>query len=287
MNILVTGCNGQLGTELRLQEDNHASHRFYNTDIEELDITDQMAVDAFAAKNEIDGIVNCAAFTAVDKAESSKELCTALNTVAPAYLASAIARRGGWMIHISTDYVFDGTAHLPYQEDATPSPDSVYGSTKLAGELAVTKFCPRSLIIRTAWLYSPFGNNFVKTMMRLGKERKELGVVFDQIGSPTYAFDLAKTILHIIEEGIRPGVYHYSNEGVISWYDFTKAIHRIAGIESCKVSPIHTTDYPTPARRPPFSVLDKSKIKKTYSIEIPYWETSLNDCIERIRNNKE
>ncbi len=287
MNILVTGCNGQLGTELRLQEDNHASHRFYNTDIEELDITDQMAVDAFVAKNEIDGIVNCAAFTAVDKAESSKELCTALNTVAPAYLASAIARRGGWMIHISTDYVFDGTAHLPYQEDATPSPDSVYGSTKLAGELAVTKFCPRSLIIRTAWLYSPFGNNFVKTMMRLGKERKELGVVFDQIGSPTYAFDLAKTILHIIEEGIRPGVYHYSNEGVISWYDFTKAIHRIAGIESCKVSPIHTTDYPTPARRPPFSVLDKSKIKKTYSIEIPYWETSLNDCIERIRNNKE
>ncbi len=287
MNILVTGCNGQLGTELRLQEDNHASHRFYNTDIEELDITDQMAVDAFVAKNEIDGIVNCAAFTAVDKAESSKELCTALNTVAPAYLASAIARRGGWMIHISTDYVFDGTAHLPYQEDATPSPDSVYGSTKLAGELAVTKFCPRSLIIRTAWLYSPFGNNFVKTMMRLGKERKELGVVFDQIGSPTYAFDLAKTILHIIEEGVRPGVYHYSNEGVISWYDFTKAIHRIAGIESCKVSPIHTTDYPTPARRPPFSVLDKSKIKKTYSIEIPYWETSLNDCIERIRNNKE
>ncbi len=287
MNILVTGCNGQLGTELRLQEDNHASHRFYNTDIEELDITDQMAVDAFVAKNEIDGIVNCAAFTAVDKAESSKELCTALNTVAPAYLASAIARRGGWMIHISTDYVFDGTAHLPYQEDATPSPDSVYGSTKLAGELAVTKFCPRSLIIRTAWLYSPFGNNFVKTMMRLGKERKELGVVFDQIGSPTYAFDLAKTILHIIEEGVRPGVYHYSNEGVISWYDFTKTIHRIAGIESCKVSPIHTTDYPTPARRPPFSVLDKSKIKKTYSIEIPYWETSLNDCIERIRNNKE
>ena len=287
MNILVTGCNGQLGTELRLQEDNHASHRFYNTDIEELDITDQMAVDAFVAKNEIDGIVNCAAFTAVDKAESSKELCTALNTVAPAYLASAIARRGGWMIHISTDYVFDGTAHLPYQEDATPSPDSVYGSTKLAGELAVTKFCPRSLIIRTAWLYSPFGNNFVKTMMRLGKERKELGVVFAHIASPTYAFDLAKTILHIIEEGVRPGVYHYSNEGVISWYDFTKAIHRIAGIESCKVSPIHTTDYPTPARRPPFSVLDKSKIKKTYSIEIPYWETSLNDCIERIRNNKE
>ena len=282
MNILVTGCNGQLGTELRLQEDNHASHRFYNTDIEELDITDQMAVDAFVAKNEIDGIVNCAAFTAVDKAESSKELCTALNTVAPAYLASAIARRGGWMIHISTDYVFDGTAHLPYQEDATPSPDSVYGSTKLAGELAVTKFCPRSLIIRTAWLYSPFGNNFVKTMMRLGKERKELGVVFDQIGTPTLAADLASIIYVAIDKGILPGIYHYSNEGVCSWYDFALAIHRLAGITTCHVRPLHTDEYPAKAPRPHYSVLDKTKIKQTYGISIPHWEESLAACINKL-----
>ncbi|MBR4388461.1 MAG: dTDP-4-dehydrorhamnose reductase [Prevotella sp.] len=282
MNILITGCNGQLGSELRLLEPTYTEHSFFNTDIEELDITNQMAVDAFVAKNHIEGIVNCAAFTAVDKAENSKEICTALNTVAPAYLASAIERRGGWMIHISTDYVFDGTAHIPYQEDATPSPDSVYGSTKLAGELAVSKFCQRSLIIRTAWLYSPFGNNFVKTMIRLGKERSELGVVFDQIGTPTYAHDLAGAILHIVEAGIKPGVYHYSNEGVISWYDFTKAIHRVAGIDSCKVTPIHTTDYPTPAHRPPYSVLDKSKIKEVYGMDIPYWEESLADCIGRL-----
>lgn len=282
MNILVTGCNGQLGTELRLLEPLHDQHCFFNTDIEELDITNQMAVDSYVAKHQIDGIINCAAFTAVDKAESSKELCTALNTVAPAYLASAIERRGGWMIHISTDYVFDGTSHVPYQEEATPSPDSVYGSTKLAGELAVTKFCQRSIVIRTAWLYSPFGNNFVKTMIRLGRERKELGVVFDQIGTPTYAHDLAQVILHIVESDIRPGVYHYSNEGVISWYDFAKAIHRLAGIEDCTVKPIHTSDYPTPAHRPPFSVLDKSKIKAVYSVDIPYWEDSLKKCIERL-----
>lgn len=282
MNILVTGCNGQLGTELRLLEPLHDQHCFFNTDIEELDITNQMAVDSYVAKHQIDGIINCAAFTAVDKAESSKELCTALNTVAPAYLASAIERRGGWMIHISTDYVFDGTSHVPYQEEATPSPDSVYGSTKLAGELAVTKFCQRSIVIRTAWLYSPFGNNFVKTMIRLGRERKELGVVFDQIGTPTYAHDLAQVILHIVECDIRPGVYHYSNEGVISWYDFAKAIHRLAGIEDCTVKPIHTSDYPTPAHRPPFSVLDKSKIKAVYRVDIPYWEDSLKKCIERL-----
>ena len=282
MNILVTGCKGQLGSELRLLEASHGNHCYFNTDVEELDITNQMAVDAFVAKQHIDGIVNCAAFTAVDKAETDKELCTALNTVAPAYLASAIERRGGWMIHISTDYVFDGTSHVPYQEDATPSPDSVYGSTKLAGELAVSKFCQRSVIIRTAWLYSPFGNNFVKTMIRLGKERQELGVVFDQIGTPTYAHDLANAILHIVESGIQPGVYHYSNEGVISWYDFTKAIHRIAKIDNCKVKPIHTADYPTPAHRPPYSVLDKSKIKDVYGLEIPYWEESLKDCIRRI-----
>lgn len=282
MNILVTGCNGQLGTELRLLEPLHDQHCFFNTDIEELDITNQMAVDSYVAKHQIDGIVNCAAFTAVDKAESSKELCTALNTVAPAYLASAVERRSGWMIHISTDYVFDGTSHVPYQEEATPSPDSVYGSTKLAGELAVTKFCQRSIVIRTAWLYSPFGNNFVKTMIRLGREREELGVVFDQIGTPTYAHDLAQVILHIVENGIQPGVYHYSNEGVISWYDFAKAIHRLAGIEDCTVKPIHTSDYPTPAHRPPFSVLDKSKIKAVYSVDIPYWEDSLKKCIERL-----
>ena len=284
MNILLTGCNGQLGNEIQLLEKDYGQHRFFNTDVAELDITNQLAVADFVGRNEIDGIINCAAYTAVDKAEDNKELCTTLNTVAPAYLAAAVEKRGGWIVQVSTDYVFNGKAHKPYVETDTPSPDSVYGSTKLAGELGVQKFCKRAMVIRTAWLYSTFGNNFVKTMIRLGKEREELGVVFDQIGTPTYAGDLAKAIMTAVEKGIKPGVYHFSNEGVISWYDFTKAIHRIAGITTCKVRPIHTSEYPTPANRPHFSVLDKTKIKETYDMEIPYWEDSLHKCIEKLKD---
>ena len=282
MNILVTGCNGQLGNEIQLLEKENPQHCFFNTDVEELDITDQLAVEQFVAQNKIEGIINCAAYTAVDKAESNKELCTSLNTVAPAYLAAAIDKRNGWMIHISTDYVFDGTKHTPYVEDDTPSPNSVYGNTKLAGELGVRKFCKKAMIIRTAWLYSTFGNNFVKTMIRLGKEKEQLGVIFDQIGTPTYARDLAVVIMTAINKGIKPDVYHFSNEGVISWYDFTKAIHRIAGIDTCHVKPLHTTEYPTPASRPAYSVLDKTKLKNAYGIEIPYWEESLAECIKKL-----
>ena len=283
MNILITGCNGQLGSEIRLLEMQHTQHTFFNTDVQELDITDRLAVERFVTDNAIDGIVNCAAYTAVDKAESDKQLCTALNTEAPAYLAIAIEKRGGWLIQVSTDYVFDGTKHTPYVESDTPCPNSVYGSTKLAGELAVTKFCQRTMIVRTAWLYSTFGNNFVKTMIRLGKEKPELGVIFDQIGTPTYARDLAIAIFAAIEQGVVPGVYHFSNEGVISWYDFTKAIHRIAGINTCHVRPLHTAEYPTPAHRPHYSVLDKTKIKQTYGIEVPYWEESLQECVEALK----
>ena len=282
MNILVTGCNGQLGNEIQLLEKEYPQHTYFNTDVAELDITNQLAVNDFINRHAIDGVINCAAYTAVDKAEGDKELCTTLNTVAPSYLAAAIDKRGGWIIHVSTDYVFDGTHHIPYVETDTPSPDSVYGSTKLAGELGVSKFCKKHMIIRTAWLYSAFGNNFVKTMIRLGNEKAELGVIFDQIGTPTYARDLAVTIMTAVDKGIETGVYHYSNEGVISWYDFTKAIHRIAGIKDCKVRPLHTSEYPTAANRPAYSVLDKTKIKQTYGIEIPYWEDSLKECIERL-----
>lgn len=283
MNILITGCNGQLGNEMQLLEKENPQHKYFNTDVAELDITVQEAIEAFVAGNEIDCIVNCAAYTAVDKAEGNKELCTALNTVAPAYLAAAVEKRGGAMVQVSTDYVFDGTHHTPYVETDTPAPDSVYGSTKLAGELGVQKFCKRTMIVRTAWLYSTFGNNFVKTMIRLGRERQELGVIFDQIGTPTYARDLAVAIMAAINKGIVPGVYHFSNEGVTSWYDFTKAIHRLAGIATCHVRPLHTSEYPTPANRPAYSVLDKTKIKQTYGLEIPYWEESLAECISQLQ----
>ena len=282
MRILITGCNGQLGNEMQLLEKENPQHTYFNTDVAELDITDQTAIETFVNENKIDGIVNCAAYTAVDKAEENEKLCTLLNAEAPAYLAAAIGRRGGWMIQISTDYVFDGTQHTPYSEDADTCPNSVYGKTKLVGELNVQKFCERSMIIRTAWLYSTFGNNFVKTMIRLGKEKPELGVIFDQIGTPTYARDLAVAIFAAINQGVVPGIYHFSNEGVISWYDFTKAIHRIAGITTCHVRPLHTSEYPTPAKRPHYSVLDKTKIKQTYNLEVPYWEESLAECIAKL-----
>lgn len=282
MNILVTGCNGQLGNEIQLLEKGNGKHVFFNTDVNELDITDENAINAFVDANNIDGIINCAAYTAVDKAESNEALCHTLNATAPGYLAAAMGKRGGWMVQVSTDYVFDGTKHTPYSETDPTCPDSVYGRTKLEGEQLVRQHCERAMIVRTAWLYSIFGNNFVKTMIRLGKEKTELGVIFDQIGTPTYARDLAVSIMTAVEKGIIPGIYHFSNEGVTSWYDFTKAIHRIASISGCHVRPIHTEEYPTPARRPHYSVLDKTKIKATYNIEVPYWEESLAECISKL-----
>ena len=284
MNILITGCNGQLGNEMQLLEETNPQHTYFNTDVAELDITDAAAIDTFVTENQIDGIVNCAAYTAVDKAEDNQDLCRLLNTVAPGYLAAAVEKRGGWLIQVSTDYVFDGTNHTPYTEDEPTCPNSVYGSTKLDGERAAQQVCSRTMIVRTAWLYSTFGNNFVKTMIRLGQEKPELGVIFDQIGTPTYARDLAVALFAAINQGVIPGIYHFSNEGVISWYDFTKAIHRIAGITSCHVRPLHTAEYPTPALRPHYSVLDKTKIKQTYNLEIPYWEESLKDCIFKLQN---
>ena len=267
---------------MQLLEKDNPQHTYFNTDVAELDITDAAAIEKFVNEHEIDGIVNCAAYTAVDKAEDNQELCRLLNTDAPGYLAAAVGKRGGWMIQISTDYVFDGTNHTPYVETESTCPNSVYGSTKLAGEEAAQKACTNTMIIRTAWLYSTFGNNFVKTMIRLGKEKPELGVIFDQIGTPTYARDLAVAIFSAINQGIIPGIYHFSNEGVISWFDFTKAIHRLAGITTCRVRPLHTAEYPTPAARPHYSVLDKTKIKQTYNLEIPYWEESLRECIEKL-----
>lgn len=282
MNILITGCNGQLGNEMQLLEKANPQHTYFNTDVAELDITDAVAVDKFVDDNHIDGIVNCAAYTAVDKAEDNQEFCRLLNTDAPGYLAAAVEKRGGWLIQISTDYVFDGTNHTPYTEEEPTCPNSVYGSTKLEGERAAQQACSRTMIVRTAWLYSTFGNNFVKTMIRLGKEKPELGVIFDQIGTPTYARDLAVALFAAINQGVVPGIYHFSNEGVISWYDFTKAIHRIAGITTCHVRPLHTAEYPTPANRPHYSVLDKTKIKQTYNLDIPYWEESLKECVDKL-----
>ncbi len=282
MNILITGCHGQLGNEIQRLEADHTHHTFYNTDHAELDITDGAAVERFVAEHNIDGIINCAAYTAVDKAESDEELCTTLNATAPAYLARAVGQRGGWMVQVSTDYVFDGTQHTPYVETDETRPNSVYGRTKLAGEFNVLKFCQQAMVIRTAWLYSTFGNNFVKTMIRLGHERQDMGVVFDQIGTPTYARDLAGAIMTAVEQGIQPGIYHFSNEGVTSWYDFTKAIHRLAGITTCHVRPLHTAEYPSAAPRPSYSVLDKTKFKTTYHMEIPHWEDSLKSCIDQL-----
>ena len=281
-NVLITGANGQLGNEMRVLSEANKEYTYFFTDVAELDICNEQAVMDFVKANDINVIVNCAAYTAVDKAEENVELCTKLNADAVGYLAKAAEANGAEFVQISTDYVFDGTAHIPYQETEPTCPNSVYGSTKLAGEQNALTLCSRSMVIRTAWLYSTFGNNFVKTMIRLGKERDTLGVIFDQVGTPTYARDLACAIFAAIRQGVVPGVYHFSNEGVCSWYDFTKAIHRIAGIMDCKVNPLHTEEYPTPAKRPHYSVLDKTKIKETYHIEIPYWMDSLHECISEL-----
>ena len=281
-NILITGANGQLGNEMRVLSAEYPEYAYFFTDVAELDICNEQAVMEFVQANNIHVMVNCAAYTAVDKAEENVELCTKLNADAVGYLAKAAEACGAEFIQVSTDYVFDGTAHVPYRETASTCPNSVYGHTKLAGEQNALTLCSRSMVIRTAWLYSTFGNNCVKTMIRLGRERDSLGVIFDQVGTPTYARDLARTIFVAIRQGVVPGVYHFSNEGVCSWYDFTKAIHRLAGIVDCKVKPLHTEEYPTLAKRPHYSVLDKTKIKETYHIEIPYWMDSLQVCISEM-----
>lgn len=283
MNILVTGANGQLGNEMQVLARENLQHTYFFTDVQELDICDEQAVYAYVSEHKIDIIVNCAAYTAVDKAEDNVELCDKLNNIAPGYLARAAQANGAAMIQVSTDYVFDGTAHIPYTEEEPTCPASVYGSTKLAGEQNVMDHCEKAMVIRTAWLYSIYGNNFVKTMIRLGQERDFLGVIFDQIGTPTYANDLAQAIFAAINKGVVRGIYHFSDEGVCSWYDFTVAIHRLAGIASCKVKPLHTADYPVKAPHPHYSVLDKTKIKDTFGIEIPHWEESLKRCINQLR----
>ncbi len=285
-NLLITGANGQLGSEMRVLSSENKEFKCFFTDIDELDILDKGAVDHYISENEIDAVVNCAAYTAVDKAEENQEACYRLNTLAPGYLAEAVEKRGGSLIQISTDYVFDGNACIPYKETAQTNPASTYGRTKLDGEENARKACQRTTIIRTAWLYSIYGNNFVKTMLQLGRERSQLGIVDDQIGSPTYARDLARAIYTALHRNITPGVYHYSNEGLCSWYDFTKAIHYLAGIKTCHVRPIHTENYPTAAQRPHFSVLDKTKIKSTLQIEVPHWFDSLTHCICLLKNLK-
>ena len=286
-NILITGANGQLGNEMRVLSEEYPEHAYFFTDVAELDICNEQAVMDFVKANGIHTIVNCAAYTAVDNAEDHVEFCTRLNADAVGYLAKSAEANGAEFIQISTDYVFDGTAHVPYQETDPTCPESVYGSTKLEGERNALAYCSRAMVIRTAWLYSTFGNNFVKTMIRLGKERDSLGVIFDQIGAPTYARDLARAIFEAIRQGVVPGVYHFSNEGVCSWYDFAKAIHRLAGITTCQVKPLHTSEYPAKAKRPHYSVLDKSKIKATYGMEVPYWMESLEECIEALSDGKE
>lgn len=286
-NILVTGSNGQLGSEIRRISANHENNfRFFFTDVAELDITDLQAIDSFIKENSINYIINCAAYTAVDKAEDDIDLCYKINRDAAANLGRAAVNNQVKVIHISTDYVYDGTANKPYIESDAVNPQSVYGKSKQDGEEALLESCPDSVIIRTAWLYSIFGNNFVKTMIKLGKERDTLNVVADQTGTPTNAADLAQAIIHILDYSeaneFKPGIYHYSDEGVTTWYDFTLAIHKDAGITTCKVSPITTDQYPTKATRPKYSVLDKTKIKFTFNLSIPKWEESLNNCIKEL-----
>ena len=287
MRILVTGANGQLGMELRTELENHFPGCALFTDYEELDITDAKAVEAFVANNDITHIVNCAAYTAVDRAEEEKMQCARLNTDAVKNLAIAADTVGAKIIHISTDYVFDGTNHRPYRESDKVNPISQYGTSKRKGETSLLALSPEAIIIRTAWLYSSYGRNFVKTMLRLGRENKEVRVVCDQVGTPTYARDLARAIAKVLKsQQWVAGIYHFTDEGAASWYDFAKAIFRIAGME-VKVVAIPTEDYPTPASRPAYSILDKSRIKATYGVEIPHWEESLADCMEALKQKGE
>ena len=273
-NLLITGAQGQLGTELRniLSE----QPNIFYTDRDELDITDEKAVREYIERHNIDTVINCAAYTAVDKAEDEPDLANAVNNIG----AGILAKYANTIIHISTDYVFDGTGHLPYKPEDTTNPVSVYGRTKLAGERAVMANAETAIIIRTAWVYSPYGSNFVKTMLRLGKERDTLNVVSDQIGSPTYAKDLAQAIVQImpqIKQGTKQ-IVHYTNEGICSWYDFATAIMEEAGL-TCKVTPITTSEYVTKATRPAYSVLDKRQIRADFSIKNRHWRGALRDCM--------
>jgi dTDP-4-dehydrorhamnose reductase len=290
MNILVTGSNGQLGSEIKDLAASYASFSFFFMDLPELDICDSAQLEVYFTENKINIVINCAAYTAVDKAEEDEIIAEKVNSGGVLNLVNAVAKVNGKLIHISTDYVFDGNHFFPYQEADPVSPIGVYGKTKRAGELAVINSDTDSIVIRTSWLYSSYGNNFVKTMMRLGSGKESLGVIFDQIGTPTYAGDLAKTCLEIIT-GVNSvkisnngNLYHYSNEGVASWYDFAISIMELGGV-NCKVKPIQTKDYPTLAKRPHFSVLNKSKIKNDFEIEIPYWRDSLALCILKLNKN--
>ncbi len=280
--ILVTGANGQLGNEMRVVAQG-SEDRYIFTDVAELDITNYEAIYNMLSREGVDVIVNCAAYTAVDKAEEDKEFANLLNNTAAGYLAKAAKECGATLIHISTDYVFDGSAHIPYTEEQPTKPIGVYGVTKLAGERAVAESGCGYIIIRTSWLYSSFGANFVKTMLRLSAERDELNVIFDQVGTPTYAADLAEAIGHIIATNQlrKSGTYHFSNEGVCSWYDFTVEIARQGGNE-CNISPIHSYEYPAKVTRPHYSVLDKSKFKESFAVKIPHWTTSLNRCLKKL-----
>ncbi len=279
MKVLVTGAKGQLGSEIQHLGKNHKGIDFLFHDIDTLDLTDNLLVDEFLKDHKPGFLVNCAAYTAVDKAEEEKEAAFRINADIPARLAGLCLKHDIRLVHISTDYVFDGTGHRPYREDDLPNPQSVYALSKYEGEQAVLEY-NRSVVIRTSWLYSTLGNNFVKTMVRLGESKDKLNVVFDQTGTPTYGGDLAGAILQIISSSVAdeskfiPGVYHYSNEGVCSWYDFAVEIMNIAGI-NCKIYPIESAQYPQPAKRPMYSVLNKARIKAAYNIDIPHWKESL------------
>ena len=288
MNILVTGANGQLGREMqRLSAVSPNNYTF--TDVAELDVTAAGAVRQAVAQTRAEVIVNCAAYTNVERAEEDEEAADRLNRGAAEHLARAAEANGATLLHVTTAYVFAGTAHLPYPEAAPPAPLGVYGRTKLAGERAVAESGCKYLTFRTAWLYSEYGNNFLKTMLRLTAEKERLNVVFDQAGTPTYAGDLAEAIFDIVEhrkyEG-REGIYHFSDEGVCSWYDFARAIAEYAGNSACDIRPCHSDEFPSKAVRPAYSVLDKTKIKETFGIVIPHWTDSLRKCIGNIEKEK-
>jgi dTDP-4-dehydrorhamnose reductase len=287
MNILVTGANGQLGSEIKDLASHYPNFKFLFKDLTELDICNYKQLQDFISKHKVYAIINCAAYTAVDKAEQEEVIAKKVNATGVLNLVNAIKEVGGKLIHISTDYVFDGTSFIPYHEKDKVSPIGVYGSSKREGELAVLDSSIDGIVIRTSWLYSAYGNNFVKTMLRLGNDRDELGVIFDQVGTPTYAKDLAKTCLDILANkelnriSKKGNLYHFSNEGVASWYDFALAIMTLGEVK-CKVKPIETKDYPTLAKRPHFSVLNKTKIKSDFKIEIPYWRDALKACILKL-----
>lgn len=285
MNILVTGANGQLGCEMR-RLGAVSPNKYIFTDVAELDITNADAVMYVAKHYSIDAIVNCAAYTNVDKAESDEAAAELINATAVGNLARAMKEVGGTLFHISTDYVFGSEGNTPRTEEMPLNPLGVYGRTKLHGEQAILESGCKALILRTAWLYSEFGNNFLKTMLRLTAEREQLNVVFDQVGTPTYAGDLALAIFSIIEAGVyegNEGIYHFSNEGVCSWYDFAVEIAAVAGNTNCRITPCHSSEFPSPVTRPPYSVLDKTKIKNTFDIDIPHWRESMEYCIKRIK----